>query len=353
MRKYFINRNFDFTIKPNQFFGHEAKIYEWECEIMKAVVYEKYGSPDVLQTKNIDNPEPKENEVLIKVGGSGLNPVDTYFRKGIRQVSSFPAVPHFDLGGTVEKIGANVTYVKEGDRVWATNVTGTCAEYVVANESSIFPLPKRVTEVEGAALAMPFMTAHLSLHFRANVRPGETVLIYGGAGAVGQAAIQLAKKAGLKIIATAGNEEKAGICKKAGANHVILYKETDIVEKVNELTDSQGVDLILEMSLSENFEKDLEMIKLGGKIITIGSPKDNTPPLPWRQLNQKHATVMGVLLFTAPQEELRRAGEEISRLFEQKSIFAHVGATYSFSDADKAHEAIENHSVNGSIVLTP
>ncbi|UCZ54106.1 NADPH:quinone reductase [Bacillus shivajii] len=320
---------------------------------MKAVVYEKYGSPEVLHTKNIEKPEPKAGEVLIKIGGSGLNPVDTYFRKGIRPVSSFPFIPHFDLGGTVEEVGANVTYVKKGDRVWATNVTGTCAEYVTCDESKVFPLPKRVTDVEGAALAMPFMTAHLSLHYRANVRPGETVLIYGGAGAVGQAAIQLAKKAGLTIIATASNEEKASICKKAGANEVLLYKETDIVEKVNEVTDDQGVDLILEMSLSENIEKDLDMIKLGGKIVTIGSPKDNTPKLPWRKLNQKHASLMGVLLFTAPTEVLRRAGEEISRLFEQKSIFAHVGATFSFDEAEKAHEAIENQQVNGSIVLTP
>ncbi|MFA9559244.1 NADPH:quinone reductase [Evansella sp. AB-rgal1] len=318
---------------------------------MKAVVYEQYGGPEVLQVKEMSNPSPKENEVLIKVGGSAINPVDTYFRKGIRQVPSFPHIPHFDLGGTIVEVGEKVTEYKIGDKVWGTNIPGTCAEYVVVSTDQVFPLPDFVSEVEGAALAMPFMTAHLSLHFRAKVQPGEFVLIYGGAGAVGNAAIQLAKRAGAKVIATASTQEKLELCKKAGADYGILYTEEDVVEKVKGITD--GVDVILDMSLSENMESDLEIIKVGGRIITIGSPKNNAPILPWRVLNQKHASLMGVLLFTAPKGELVKAGEEISSLLSQKTIHSHVGATYPFEEAAKAHQAIEAHTLNGSIVLIP
>ncbi|MDQ0256895.1 NADPH2:quinone reductase [Evansella vedderi] len=320
---------------------------------MKAVVYKEYGNPEVLHVQEMEKPSPKENEVLIRVGASAINPVDTYFRKGIREVPRFPHIPHFDLGGVVEEVGEGVSHVKAGDRVWATNVAGTSAEYVTASSEAVFPLPDTTTEVEGAALAMPFMTAHLSLHYRAKIQPGETVLIYGGAGAVGNASIQLAKRAGAKVIATAGNEEKAAFCQKAGADNVILYKETDLVEKVNEITNNQGIDIILDMSLSENIEQNLTIIKTGGRIVTIGSPKNNTPSLPWRLLNQKHASLLGVLLFTAPKEELKKAGDEISSLLEQQTIFAHVGATYTFEEAAKAHTALENHEVNGSIVLVP
>ncbi|UTR09050.1 NADPH:quinone reductase [Evansella sp. LMS18] len=320
---------------------------------MKAVVYEKYGGPEVLQIKEMDKPEVKSGEVLIKTGGSGINPVDTYFRKGIRQVESFPHIPHFDIAGTVEAAGDNVPFVKEGDRVWATNVPGTGAEYVIAPAESVFPLPEHLTDADGAALAMPLMTAHLSLHYRARLQPDETVLVYGGAGAVGNAAIQLAKACGANVIATAGSKEKADICKEAGADSVILYKEENVVEKVNEITGGKGVHIILDMSLSENLESNLHMIETGGRIVTIGSPQNNTPELPWRLLNQKHASLLGVLLFTAPKEELRRAGEEITTLLEKKKIHSHIGKVFTFEEAAKAHRALENHEYNGSIVLTP
>ncbi|ADU29249.1 NADPH:quinone reductase [Evansella cellulosilytica] len=320
---------------------------------MKAVVYREYGDPSVLKVEDVEKPAVKRSDVLIKVEASAVNPVDTYFRKGIRQVKEFPHIPHFDVSGTIVELGEDVDYLKKGMRVWATNISGTCAEFVTAQADAVFPLPLSASFVEGAALAMPFMTAHLALHYRANVSPGECVLVYGGAGAVGNAAIQLAKRAGAKVIATASNEEKSDICLKAGANNVILYKKEDIVETVQQLTNNSGLDVILDMSVSDNLENDLLMVKTGGRIVTIGSPNNNTPELPWRLLNTKHASLLGVLLFTAPSLELKRAGDEISSLLQQQTITALVGATYSFEEASKAHHALENNVYNGSIVLTP
>ncbi|WP_096201667.1 NADPH:quinone reductase [Bacillus sp. FJAT-45350] len=320
---------------------------------MKAVVYKEYGDPSVLQVIEMDKPKINENEVLVKVGASGINPVDTYFRSGIRQVPSFPHIPHFDVAGTVVEVGSDVSKWNVGDRVWGTNVKGSAAEYITANEEVLFPLSSHLSEEEGAAIAMAFATAHIALFFRAELELGETVLIYGAAGAVGNAAVQLAKAKGAHVIATASSEEKAAVAKDAGADDVIIYTKDNISDKVSELTNSNGLSVILDMSVSENIEKNLEMIQNGGRIVTIGSPKNNTPTLPWRLLNQKNANLLGVLLFTVPPKELQRAGAEISSLFKEKKLKAHLAKSFSFEDAALAHQAIENKTYSGNIVLTP
>lgn len=318
---------------------------------MKAIVYETYGDPNVLKVSELTKPTVKPNEVLVHVKASGVNPVDTYFRKGIREVESFPNVPHFDLAGEVVEVGADVTGTQIGDRVWATNAKGASAEFVAVPAERVFPLPDSLTFKDGAAIAMPFMTAYLSLFNRGHLKEGQSILVYGAAGAVGHAAVQLAKLAGARVIATAGNQEKALLAKQAGADEVILYKEEDIVTKVLELTNQEGVSLILDMSVSENMEKNLQLIAVTGRIITIGSPVDNTPPLLWRQLNMKHASLTGVLLFTAPSNELQAAGQAISKELTNGTLTPHIGKVFSFKQAAAAHEALEAKQYNGRIII--
>lgn len=318
---------------------------------MKAVVYETYGGPEVLTVAHVEKPIVGEDDVLVKVGASGINPVDTYFRAGIREVPSFPHIPHFDLAGTVVEAGKNVTNVSVGDRVWGTNISGTAAEYVACPQSKVFPLADHLTFEEGAALAMAFMTAHLSLFARGQLQKEDTVLIYGGAGAVGHAAIQLAKQTGAFVITTAGDETKAQVAKEAGADEVILYKQTNVTDAIESL--KATVTLILDVSVSENLESNLDFIENGGRIVTVGSPKNNTPSLPWRKLNMKNVSLHGVLLFTAKPSELKEAGTAISTLFQQKKLTAHLAKAFSFTEATKAHEALEQKIYNGTIVLTP
>lgn len=320
---------------------------------MKAVVYYQQGEPSVLETVELEKPQITDSQILIEVGASGINPVDTYFRSGIRPVEKFPHIPHFDFGGTVVEVGSKVTKWKAGDKVWGSNIKGTAAQFIATNEDQVYPLATHLTEVEGAALAMAFMTAHLALFYRAQLQEGEKVLIFGGAGAVGHAAIQLAKAKGAYTIATAGNEEKAQLAREAGADEVVLYKDENVAEKVRSFTEGAGLDVILDVSLSENIDIDLEMIAIGGRIVTIGSPKNNLPTLPWRMLNFKNASLLGLLLFTAPQKVQKEAGVEISKLFAERKLTALVGKVFSFEEAAKAHEAIEAHIYNGSIVITP
>lgn len=319
---------------------------------MKAVVYEQYGEPSVLKVAEVEKPVIQANEVLIAVKASGVNPVDTYFRKGIRSVDSFPHVPHFDLAGEVVEIGSSVTGVAVGDRVWATGAKGASAEFAAVSHELVFPLPETIPFTDGAALAMPFMTAHLSLYYRGTLQANQSVLIFGAAGAVGHAAVQLAKQTGAHVIATAGDEEKAKLAKEAGADDVIMYKQEDLVERVKELTAQKGVDLILDMSLSENIEKDLEMIAIGGRIVTVGSPVNNTPTLPWRLLNAKNASLQGILLLTAPTEEMKQAGQEIAEKFAAGTLQAHVGKVLPFSEPATAHELVEQKQINGRIILS-
>lgn len=320
---------------------------------MKAVVYYTQGTADVLKTVELEKPSIKNNQMLVAVEASGINPVDTYFRSGLRPVAKFPHLPHFDLGGTVVEVGAEVKKWQVGDRIWGSNVKGTAAQFVVVEEEQVFPLPDQITTVEGAALAMAFMTAHLGLFYRAKLKKSENVVVFGGAGAVGHAAIQLAKIAGAFVIATAGNAEKAELAKAAGADEVILYKEENLLEKVTAYTGGSGIDVILDVSLSENIEQDLQMISNGGRIITVGSPKNVTPELPWRLLNFKNATLLGLLLFTVPEQAQQDAGNAISKLFAEKKLTALVGKTFLFEEAALAHQAVESHRYNGSIVITP
>lgn len=320
---------------------------------MIAVVYNKYGGPEVLEIVEIEKPSPKTGEVLVQVGASGINPVDTYFRSGARKVEYFPFIPHADLGGIVVEVGEGVTKWKKGDRVWGTSINGTAAEYVAAPEHRLFPLPEHLTLEEGAAIAMPFATAHHSLFSRGQLKKGETVLIKGASGAVGNAAVQLAKIAGATVIATASNDEKEQIAKRAGADYVINYRQTNIVEEVKKITASQGISLILEMSLSENMEEDLEMIEIGGRIVTIGSPKNNNPTLPWRLLNLKNASLIGIMLFTIPKKDFVQAGNEISKLFAEKKLTPHIGKVFKLEEAAKGHEALESKQINGNIILVP
>ncbi|GAF66567.1 putative quinone oxidoreductase [Bacillus sp. TS-2] len=317
---------------------------------MKSLVYKEFGEPSVLTIEEMPKPQIKENEILVKVEASGINPVDTYFRKGIRKVESFPHIPHFDMAGTVIELGSEVTTHQIGERIWASNAKGASGEYVAIDSSIAFPL-NELPFTHGAAIAMPFLTAHLALFFRGELKEYDTVLIYGGSGAVGHAAIQLAKLKGSTVITTASTKEKEKIAKAAGADYVINYVQSNVEEAIKKITNNQGVSLILDMSLSENMEADLNLIKNGGKIITIGSPKNNTPPLLWRLLNQKNAALLGLLLFTVPKDEYIKAGKEISESISEGLIEAHQIEAFKLEEASTAHQALEAQQILGRAIL--
>lgn len=319
---------------------------------MKAVVYYEQGTADVLHTEEVAKPGIQPDEVLIQVKAVGLNPVDTYFRSGKRSVSSFPAIPHFDAAGIVEKVGSSAGNFQPGDRVWGTNIPSAAAEWAAAPASNVFPLPEAMSFTEGASLGIPALTAHLALFFRAALQPEETVLIYGGAGAVGHAAIQLAKHHNAFVVTTASSTEKHEIAHRAGADIVLNLNDESWKEDFASASGQPGADVILDMSFSENADTDLQILSPGGRIVAVGSPVNNMPSFPWQLLNKKYASILGILLFTAPAPALQEAASGVQRTYEQGVFYPHVARTYPMDEAAQAHKDLENKRYSGNLVLT-
>jgi NADPH2:quinone reductase len=319
---------------------------------VKAIVYYEQGTPEVLTTEEVEKPDIQPDEVLIRVKAVGLNPVDTYFRSGKRPVSIFPAIPHFDAAGIVEEVGSSAVSFQPGDRVWGTNIPNAAAEWAAAPASNIFPLPEAMSFAEGASLGIPALTAHLALFFRAALQPEETVLIYGGAGAVGHAAIQLAKHHNAFVVTTASSTEKHEIARRAGADMVLNLNDESWKEDFAAASGQPGADVILDMSFSENADTDLQILSPGGRIVAVGSPVNNTPSFPWQLLNKKYASILGILLFTAPAPALQEAASGVQRAYERGVFSPHVARTYSMDEAAEAHTDLENKRYSGNLVLT-
>jgi NADPH2:quinone reductase len=317
--------------------------------------YTEQGGPSVLHRQEQDDPQPGRDQVKIKVQASSVNPIDIYLRRGFRPVS-LPRIPHFDFAGTVLEVGSDCKRIRPGDRVWGCNTVhgdaeGTAVEMLVEKESLVFPTPDSISSIEAAALSLVSLTAYFAVHTRAQAKAGERALIYGGSGAVGHAAIELARQSGVQIISTASDAKKAEIAKEAGADTVILYKKQSVRDKVQRWTAGEGLDWILDVSLSDNLQVDLDLIRQQGRIVAVGSPVDNNPTLPWRALNQKNASLMGVLVVSMPVKEFRTAGQTLSYLMQKQILVPHIGRILPVSEIRKAHQLQEDHVITGKIVV--
>jgi NADPH2:quinone reductase len=245
---------------------------------VKAAYYEQLGNAqDVLKIGEIDVPELRANEVLIKVRASGINPSDVKQRSGWGglKMRHSRVIPHNDGAGIIEAVGEGVSPSRIGDRVWIYEATlirqfGTAAEYVVVPSEQAVLLPENTDFAAGACLGVPAMTAHHCV-FKDGAVTGKTVLVAGGAGAVGNYAIQLAKWGGATVIATVSSAEKAEIAKTAGADYIVNYKAEDVVARIKEFTGGKGVDRVIEVDFAGNLEINLKAIKRNGTIATYAS----------------------------------------------------------------------------------
>src|SRR5262249_5592895 len=217
--------------------------------IMNAAFLETTGSPDVIRFGDLPRPTPKQGEVLVRIKAASLNPIDVYIRAGnVAMPLPKPFIPGCDLAGVVEAVGTNVQRLKKGDRVWGSNQgllgrQGTLAEYASVNEDWLYPTPKGVSDEQAAAVALVGITAHLGLFRNCNLQPGETVFVNGGTGGVGSMVVQMTRAGGGKVITTVGSIEKAGLCRRWGADCVLNYKTDDIPARIKEFTAGKGVNV--------------------------------------------------------------------------------------------------------------
>lgn len=319
---------------------------------MKAMRVHQFGGPEVLRSEEVPTPVAGAGQVLVKVHAVGVNPVETYQRSGSNPALKLPWTPGMDAAGVIEAVGANVTGIRTGDRVYTSDtVSGAYAEYALCEAKSVHRLPSNVSFQQGAALNIPYATAHRALFHRAHAQAGETVLIHGASGGVGVAATQMARAAGLTVIGTAGTEAGRKLVIEQGAHHVVDHRDAGYLEKILQLTGGRGVDIILEMLANVNLGKDLTVLASCGRVIVIGS-RGNVEITP-REMMKRDADIRAMMLFNTSDKELADIHAVLGAGLENGTLRPIVGREMPLNDAAKAHIAVLEPGAYGKIVLLP
>jgi len=322
---------------------------------MKAAWYEKQGpARDVLVVGTMDDPRPLSGEVRIRVAASGVNPGDVKKREDSFGIGMpYPRViPHSDGAGAIDALGEGVSKDWIGRRVWCYGAQsyrpfGTAAEYVVVPVKQAVPLRDGVPIEQGACLGIPGITAHRAVHVAGPVE-GRTVLVQGGAGAVGACAVQLAHRAGARVIATCRTESDKDIASRAGADEVLLTNAT-LAERIRQVAPN-GVDHIVEVAFGANIKTDIEVLAQGGSIVTYAT---NTPSaeIPVWQLVFINARLFFVGSDDAPPETKSEAAQDINRALEAGWQGFDIAQRFSLDDIAKAHEFVEHPSKPGRVLV--
>lgn len=318
---------------------------------MKAIQVPRFGGPEVLEYNDIPTPKPGQGQILVRVHAAGVNPYDTYMRNGMYPIKPpLPYIPGSDAAGTVEAVGDGVKKVKPGDRVYtAKTITGAYAEYALADESQIYPLPQKISFAQGAGLWVPYGTAYTALHHHADARGGETLLIHGASGGVGIAAVQLARAQGLTVIGTAGTSRGLDLVKKEGAHYAFDHTKAGYTEEIMKVTGGRGVDVILEMLANVNLANDLKMLDLRGRVIVIGNRGEIT--INPRELMSRRASIRAFTLWAATEAESVEIHAAIAAGLENGTLRPIVGKELPLKDAAQAHQDVLAPGAFGKIVL--
>ncbi len=320
---------------------------------MKAIVVKEFGGPEVLELATVPEPAPGPEQVVVRLEAIGVNPVETYIRLGNFAVRpALPYTPGTDGAGVIMALGNGVTRLRQGQRVYvAGSLTGTYAERTLCAAAHVHPLPENVSFAQGAALGVPYTTAHAGLFFRGRALAGETVLVHGGTGGVGLAAVQLARAAGLTVFATGGTDAGRQLAREQGAHEVFDHKASDYFDQILRATSGRGVDLTLEMLANVNLGKDPALLAQGGRVVVIGSR--GSVEIDPRDLMARNADVRGVMLFNTPADELARTRAALHAGLENGSLRPVIGREFPLAEASKAHEAMMASGATGKIILKP
>lgn len=324
---------------------------------MHAGWYEKYGpAREVIQVGELEAPQAGPGEVRVRVRASGVNPSDVKARMGSRGPWRWERViPHSDGAGEIDQAGPGVPASRVGERVWVFNGQwqrphGTAAQYIALPALYAVPLPVGVSFEEGACLGIPAMTAHRALFTDGPIR-GKTVLVTGGAGAVGFYAVQLAKWGGARVIATVSGEAKAARAREAGADEIVNYRSEDLAQRVKAVTGGEGVDHVVDVDFGENLPVTSQVTKENGVVAAYASMRVREPVLPWYTFMQKGVLIRPVFVYTIPDEAKRAACRDINRAIEEGKIRHAVAQRYPLAELAAAHEAQESDKVMGNIVV--
>ncbi|MBD5770540.1 NADPH:quinone reductase [Marinomonas colpomeniae] len=318
---------------------------------MKAMQIKAYGPASDLSLVEANTPSINSDQILVKVGAAGVNPVDTYIRSGANNYkATFPHTPGSDGAGTIVELGENVTGFDVGQRVYfSRNLTGSSAEFATCATTHTYPLADALSFEEGACVGVPYTTAHRALFGRAHAKTGDKVLVHGATGAVGIATIQLALAAGMDVVASAGTPEGAELLRNQGVDTVIMHNETDHLAPYQTLGNADGFDIIIEMLANHNLDQDLKALAFGGCVAVIGNR--GTVEINPRDLMSRDASIVGVALANVKPSELALIAKALRPLFEKGVLKPVVRHAYALTELPQAHEDVMKSGALGNLVI--
>ncbi|MFB6160924.1 MAG: zinc-binding dehydrogenase [Haloferacaceae archaeon] len=342
---------------------------------MKAVQYVGHGDRDVVVYDEYPEPDPDRDEVLVDVKAGALNHLDVWTRRGMPTLDlSFPHVPGSDAAGVVEATGADVTRFEPGDRVAVSaglscgacefcrdgdptmcvnfrllgeHVPGVHAERVAVPAASLVPVPEGVDWAVAGSASLVFQTAWRMLVTRADLRPGESVLVLGASGGVGHAAVQVAAHAGAEVYATAGSEAKLDHARDCGADHVVNYETTDFASWVREATDKRGVDVVVDHVGAATWRESLKALAKGGRLVTCGATTGPNPETDVARIFGNQLSVIGSTMGTPGEVD-----DALARVWDG-TFEPRVRGTLPMSETARGHELLERRQGFGKVVVVP
>jgi NADPH2:quinone reductase len=311
---------------------------------------------DVLRWEACDDPRAPEAGVVLQVSAAGVNFPDLLAVAGTYQIKPpLPFVPGIEACGTVIEAGSESRFAP-GDRLVAYHYMGAFGERMAVPDPLCFPVPERMSDADAAALLVVYQTSYFALVYRGALQPGETLLVHGGAGGVGTAAIQIGKALGATVIATAGSDEKLDVCRACGADHVINYRDHDFVAEVERLSAGRGADVIYDPVGGDVFDKSTRCIAFGGRLLVIGFASGRIPEIRANRILLKNISIVGLhwgnYQFHRP-ELLSQAHERLCAMYEKGEIAPVIHAEMPLGELPQALNALDSRASHGKIVLRP
>jgi NADPH2:quinone reductase len=324
---------------------------------VKAIRIDRLGGPDVLELTDVPTPSPGPGEALVRQAAIGVNYIDVYQRTGLYKKAP-PFIPGREGAGVVEAVGQGVTELKAGDRVAYAQTPGLggYAEANVVPVRELVPIPDGIDDRIACAAMLQGMTAHYLVTDTFPLRPGHVALVHAAAGGVGSILVQLAKRRGATVIATAGTEPKAQRARAAGADHAIVYADADFADATRAIVGEHGVDVAYDSVGKDTWERSLSLLKPRGMLVVYGNSSGSVPPVEPQRLS-----AAGSIFFTRPtlvdyirtREELLGRAHELFDLIAAGALKLDVGATYPLADAARAHTDLEARKTTGKVLLIP
>ena len=324
---------------------------------MRAVVVDRWMEPKDLRVTEAPEPEGTPGTLGVDVRAAGCNFFDILLVQGKYQMKpAFPFIPGAELAGVVRELGPGVTGFRVGDRVFGGLALGAFAERVAIPAAALHPMPDAMTFPEGAAFPVVYPTSHAALVHRANLRPGETLLVHAAAGGVGVAAVQIGKALGARVIATAGGAEKLEVARRAGADEAIDYSKGDWVDAVKRATGGRGADVIYDPVGGDIFEGSMKCIAWNGRLLVIGFAGGVIPEVKANRILLKNISVVGLHWGAYAQNEPERVPEVfagLAKLYESGHVRPLIFGTYGLDEVPQALDALGGRSTYGKVIITP